>query len=397
MNPARERVASASTGSTARRASPSTQSKRGDGRSSTTSSPCSSEGSPPGTTWVAARSGTADALVAFGARANRGLRLEDVGNRVAQVVGEFRRACVALVGVLLEGARQDVVEHRGQRAIDVARRNDGRVHHAEHELREILAPEGRDPREHLVEHDTQGKDVGAVIEGLPGHQLRRHVARRPEHHPGGRLHRRIAQPRDPEIHDLHAAVGQHHDVAGLHVAVDHPALVGDGEGLGDLGRDLHRFRRRERAAADEVAKLAPVEKLHRDEGDVRFAAHVVDRDDGGMADAAGRARLLEEPRLEMRSFLVGAREGDRLDGHRAAQRRILRAVDHAHRPAAQLAQDAEAAEQPGSARGHRQNPRLRRRSRQIPPGLRVSRSPAKVWVMVILSPGSRFSLMSSGG
>ena len=103
----------------------------------------------------------------------------------------------------------------------------------------------------------------------------------------------------------------------------------------------------ERAAADQVAQLPPVEQLHGHEGDVALAAHVVDRDDGGVADAAGRARLLQEARLEVRALLVGAGQRDRLDGDRAAERRVLGPVHDAHGAAAQLVEDAEAAELPG--------------------------------------------------
>ena len=100
----------------------------------------------------------------------------------------------------------------------------------------------------------------------------------------------------------------------------------------------------QRAAPDQVAQLPPVEQLHRHEGDVALAAHVVDRDDDGVADAAGRARLLQEARLEVGALLLGAGERDRLDGDRAAERRVLGAVDDAHGASPQLAQDAEAAE-----------------------------------------------------
>ena len=264
----------------------------------------------------------------------------------------------------------------------------------------MSSPEnGVDAGEHLVEHDAEREDVGAVVERLSRDLLGRHVARRAQQHARGRLHVRVAQPRDAEVHDLHAAVGEHHDVAGLHVAVDDAALVGRRERLGHARGDLHRLRGRERAAADEVAQLPAVEYLHRHEGDVALAPDVVDGDDRRVPDAAGRPRLLQEARLEVRALLVGAGQRDRLDGHRSGRapgpRRARR------RPWRRGPSSSSTRKRPNcrglSRRSWSRHARCATGRAGSLPGFRSARSPVKLCVTVMRSPGSRLTLRSRGG
>ena len=250
----------------------------------------------------------------------------------------------------------------------MAGRRRGKVRDLEHELGDVLALERLHAREHLVEHEAQREDVGAVVDGLTRDLLRRHVLRRAEEHARLRLHARLVHVGDAEIHDLHAAVGQHHDVAGLDVAMDDAALVGEREPFRDGGGDSHRLRRGEAHRADEVAKIPSFEKLHRDERRVALAAHVVDRDDRRMADAARGTRFLHETRLVQVAVLRAARERDRLDGHGAAERRILRAIDDAHGAAAEDVDHLEAPEIAAGTRriAHPPPPNLRLRLSQNP-------------------------------
>ena len=46
--------------------------------------------------------------------------------------------------------------------------------------------------------------------------------------------------RQAEVEQLHVAVGPHHDVVGLDVAMDDPGDVRDRQRLGDLARDVDR-------------------------------------------------------------------------------------------------------------------------------------------------------------
>ena len=135
---------------------------------------------------------------------------------------------------------------------------------ADHARRRALerAPSGRE----LVEHDAEREHVGAAVDGLAAHLLRRHVGHRahdltgsrerPRHGLGLRCQRRVEtgvrrfELREPEVEHLHAPVARQHHVRGLDVAVHHALLVRRRQRLGDARRPA---RRRARPAA----RLAP--------------------------------------------------------------------------------------------------------------------------------------------
>ena len=100
-----------------------------------------------------------------------------------------------------------------------------------------------------------------------------------------------------------------------------------------------RRRRQHDAGVEDVAQRLPFEELHRDVGDVAALADVVDGDDVRVVEASRRTRFTVE------ALLVGlgldAREPhvDRLDRDHAVDQRVAGAVNHAHRPAADLLEE----------------------------------------------------------
>jgi hypothetical protein len=98
---------------------------------------------------------------------------------------------------------------------------------------------------HLVEHDAEGKDVGAGVRLASLQLLGRHVRVGAEHgalfcqpdparavqNPRPLLD--LVQLREAEIEQLRALPRDHH-VAGLEIPMDHAACVSDVEGFGDL-------------------------------------------------------------------------------------------------------------------------------------------------------------------
>src|ERR1017187_1948027 len=109
-----------------------------------------------------------------------------------------------------------------------------------HDGREVIAKERMFPRKQLIVDIRVSEDVRALI-GIPaGELLGSHVQNRS---------RNIALPRaarsvlvhhagNPEIHHLHGSVWQHHDVAGLDIAVDHIFGVGVLQTPRDLKHDF---------------------------------------------------------------------------------------------------------------------------------------------------------------
>ena len=189
-----------------------------------------------------------------------------------------------------------------------------------------LAAERLLVRQHLVEHRTDGEDVAAVIDRLPGDLLWRHVVGRAHHHADlGQVRSRRA--RDAEVEDLHVPrFAADHQVRGLDVAMDDAALVRVGEALADVGDELDPAADRERRPAmNQLAERLAGDVLHRDERLSLVCPDVVDGDDVRMLEARGDLRLANEALADL-----GVVDAQQLDRDEAIDRGIEREIEHAH-------------------------------------------------------------------
>ena len=200
--------------------------------------------------------------------------------------------------------------------------------------RRAVALPGAPAREELVQHDAQAVDVGRLGRLLAERLLRAEVVDRAERHAGQRQAGVGPGAGDPEVGDLDAAVGRDEHVARLHVAVDDPAGVRGGEGVGDLRGQARRLAGRERAVAGEERRdVLAVHELHDDVRAVGVGAEVVDADDVRVAQGRGGLGLLPEPRDEGRIAAVLGVED--LDRDLAAQLGVGGTVDRRHAALAQ--------------------------------------------------------------
>jgi hypothetical protein len=142
--------------------------------------------------------------------------------------------------------------------------------------------------------------------------------------------------RDAEVGDLHAAVGPHQDVPGLHVAVDHPRAVRlpeterrlpeQGQGGRGVEPALPREKRRERLALDQ---------LH-DQVGQRLAGAVLGYllavvEDGGDVRVAERGGVLGlGPEAGDERRVAGVLAAQHLDRDRPVQRDVVSAPHLAH-------------------------------------------------------------------
>jgi hypothetical protein len=152
-----------------------------------------------------------------------------------------------------------------------------------------------------------------------------------------------------EVHDLHVARGQDHDVRGLHVAVDDAVSVRVVERLRDVAHDPDRLRPGEEAlVVQDRGERPALEVLERDveEAGLGIAVDVVDHDDAGMRQPRRHPRLHEEAPLEVVALLVGDREDEThdLERDRPVERGVAALVDDAHHPAPELRADLVAAD-----------------------------------------------------
>jgi hypothetical protein len=212
------------------------------------------------------------------------------------------------------------------------------------DLLDAFAREQARAGERLVQHDAEREDVRARVDRLAGDLLRRHVARRAEHHPGGGLVVGEAHAREAEVHDLRAALRIQHDVRRLDVTVHDAALVRIREAVGDLAHDLHRLERAHALVRQARSQVGAVDELH---GKVRHAvviAAVERRDHVRVIQLAGGLGLEEEALAVLVRALRIVGDDDGLQRHGAVEVRVLGLVDDAHGAAAELAEDLVAAD-----------------------------------------------------
>ena len=134
---------------------------------------------------------------------------------------------------------------------------------------------------------------------------------------------------DAKIHDLDVAVGQHHDVLRLNVAVDDLVLVGDRKRRADLRADLGDLLGVEGAVAlDAALKVGAAQVLHDDVIGVAVLAPIVDAHDIGGGETGCCLGLLLKAGGE--GGVAGILRQHDLDGNRAVEDLILRTEDGRH-------------------------------------------------------------------
>ena len=139
----------------------------------------------------------------------------------------------------------------------------------------------------------------------------------------------ILGARDAKIHHLDVAVGQHHDVLRLDVAVDDLVLVCDRKRRADLRADLRDLFGVEGAVAlDAALEVGTAQILHDDVIGVAVLAPIVDAYDIGGGEAGCCLGLLLKTRGE--GGVAGVLRQHDLDGYRAVEDLILRTVDGRH-------------------------------------------------------------------
>ena len=208
---------------------------------------------------------------------------------------------------------------------------DDRVQH----LDRVAAAERGHAGDHLVEHDAEAEDVGAVVGGLARRLLRGAVAHRAVGHADvrqgivGLRRRRRAALRgvrhehlgEAEVEDPRLAAGPDDDVGGLEVAVDDPARVSHREGVGDLDRDRESGERLERPPVHELLEGRPFHVLQHDVVEAVRLPDVVDALDVRVVEGGAQGRLaLEAP---PRGLARGELRLQGLDHDGAAEPQVL--------------------------------------------------------------------------
>jgi hypothetical protein len=227
----------------------------------------------------------------------RGTRVGGHGPRkLLQVVYQLGGG-IAVARVLREHSGDQPVQLLGHGGVGRAHRP-GLVVEDGSQQRDLICPlKAVLAGQHLVQHHTEGPDVGAAVERLAPHLLGAHVS-----HRAGPLSRRgELAPRklgDAEVQDLEHAVGGDHEVRRLDVPVDHAPLVGLGQPASRLqgeGDDLGRGHRPPLQAPRQ--RLALVVRHRDEELAVLRLADLVDGADVEMVERGRGLGLGAEPFL----------------------------------------------------------------------------------------------------
>ena len=250
-----------------------------------------------------------------------------------QVRPQLLGRAVAVVRVLGHRLHDDGLERRRHRRVHLP----GKGRHVAHMFRGHgdgrVAGEGRAPDGHLVEHHSEGVDVAARVHPLALGLLGREVGGRA--HDGAGLSQALLGvhgPGDAEVRDLDVPLRGDQDVARLHVAVDHPVPVREGERGGHAGTDGGDLARRHALGiAQDGGERPALDVLHDDEVGAVVLPPVEDRDDVGVGQVGGGlgfpAEALDEGAVD------GELREEHLERHRSLELAVHGAVDLRH-PAA---------------------------------------------------------------
>jgi len=138
------------------------------------------------------------------------------------------------------------------------------------------------------------------------------------------------QLRDSKVEQLQVPVTRDEDVLRLEVAVGNAALVRRGDALGHLCRPLEGQGQGHGSLRQPLPQCLALQQLGDEVRLVLVKAHVVEGDHVRMVHGGGELRLALKPVEE--GDVSAERFGHDLDGHVAAQARVLRPVHLGHAP-----------------------------------------------------------------
>ena len=234
-------------------------------------------------------------------------RLRDA-EQCLQVEREVVRGVEPLLRALLQAVTDDPIERRGNVLIGEGGVRRLLAQDRRHRVGGRVAEECTPSGEHLVQHRSEGEDVGTRVGRLSPDLLGRHVADGPHHDAWfrsdglrGNLRRRAArlfrtrQFRQPEVEDFDPSVLRDEQVLGFQVPVHDPFLVRGRERARDLCRVVERLAHRQTAAGKSLPQGLPFEELRDDVWSAVLQAEVVDRQNPGMVQRRRRTCLPLEP------------------------------------------------------------------------------------------------------
>ena len=160
--------------------------------------------------------------------------LKGMSRQVAEFVAHVARSLQAMTRILLQTAPNDAGQIAGQIRTHVGNRRWSIAQNRRDQLGRRCSFERPAPGRHLVKHDSERKNIGAVVERAGRCLFRRHVGWRPHYHAhfrtAGRGHRGVSEVGaanifgKAEVEHLDPAFIRNHDISRLQVAM-HDAFL----------------------------------------------------------------------------------------------------------------------------------------------------------------------------
>ncbi len=202
----------------------------------------------------------------------------------------------------------------------------------------VIPLKREDPRQHLVENDSQRPDVGALVNGFALRLLRRHV--------GDGTHGRslagqldlAGELRQAEVQDLHYPVGCDEHVGRLDVAVDNALLVGFRHARRRLDGYSQGFFLLQRALLDRFPQALPFIEGHGDVHPVILGlSDLMNVADVGVVEGRRGPSLVNEP---LPRFGIGRPlRREEFEGYGALEDDVFGLIHDSHPAPADLVHD----------------------------------------------------------
>ncbi len=250
-------------------------------------------------------------------------------------LGCAREAVLRVLCQRLEHEGVDLPTEPGIGAL-CARRLGGFVHVHEHGRHRVAGLERDAARQHPVEDDADGVEIGAAVEFHALTLLGRHVVG--GSHDRARLGELffgcpVSELGDTEVDDLDelgvVLACADEAVVWLHVAMDDPDVVCGSESFEDLDRQcLGASPGQPLFAFDDRAEVLAVEVLHHEESETIDLTEVGDVDDVLVADLGGCLGLLDEPADGLRA--AGSVWSEKLECDELVDSSMPREIDLPH-------------------------------------------------------------------
>ena len=227
---------------------------------------------------------------------------------------------------------------QGRRNIGTERRQFRWVffHDGDHRVGGRITFEGTLAAQHFVQHGAEREEVGARVNGLAAHLLRRHVADCAHHcawvgdgRDGfGGAAAGDGRTREAEVENLDVPVFAEKHILGFQIAMDDALVVRGREPASDLHRDIRRFAHRHRPLLHSRAKGFTLEEFGDDKDMAVVGAGVVNGENVLVGEGGDGSGLPLEPGEPVSVLGKGPRQD--FDRHVTPQPRVMGAVDLTH-------------------------------------------------------------------